>query len=259
MISARRLIHFALTLSLLMYLSMSSASDASGQDTRRDTARALQRILNDSAYQTELPKGRGGVEVDEATLPDFETPKLKEEKRTRRRSRNWGSSRSPTYTSSPPILGGFTTFVSVVIGVILFLIIVGLFKSRGAKAVITEEELEEIEELEEERAPVNLTRQRAAIKDAEALAAEGRYEEAVHKLLLQTVNALRAVMTISEDLTAREIYQRTDLEGPPHSALYELLYAAELAHFGERAMSADVFTRCLAEYKLLLAHLSADA
>ena len=36
--------------------------------------------------------------------------------------------------------------------------------------MITEEELEEIEELEEERAPVSLTRQRAAIKDAEALA-----------------------------------------------------------------------------------------
>ena len=69
-------------------------------------------------------------------------------------------------------------------------------------AVASAREIERLDtlgyELEEGRAPVNLTRQRAAIKDAEALAAEGRYEEAVHKLLLQTVNALRAVMTISE-------------------------------------------------------------
>ena len=76
-----------------------------------------------------------------------------------------------------------------------------------------------------------------ARREAEGLAAAGRFDEAMHVLLLRAVAELRDTLklTIADSLTAREIERRAPLDGGGKTAFGRMVHAVERVVFGQRA------------------------
>ncbi|MEZ4432677.1 MAG: DUF4129 domain-containing protein [bacterium] len=87
--------------------------------------------------------------------------------------------------------------------------------------------------------------ERAILTDADRLAAAGRYAEAVHALLLRTIEALARRVPVPRALTSREILDRAALPEDARAAFAELVAAVELTRFGGRRAAADDYTRCV--------------
>jgi hypothetical protein len=82
--------------------------------------------------------------------------------------------------------------------------------------------------------------------DADALAAEGRLAEAVHRLLLDALELLRRrrELDLAASLTAREILRRARLPPAEGEALALLVGQVERFWFGRRVPSLDDYRRC---------------
>ncbi len=87
---------------------------------------------------------------------------------------------------------------------------------------------------------------RAIVDEADALAAAGRFAEAVHALLLRTIQALGSHMPVPRALTSREIEARAGLPDSARAAFGDLVEAVELTRFGGRSADADDYARCVA-------------
>lgn len=77
---------------------------------------------------------------------------------------------------------------------------------------------------------------------AEALAAEGRFVEAMHELLLDALGEIRARAgeRLADSLTSREILRAASLPDPGRSALREIIGRVEWTYFGEHpGLEAD--------------------
>jgi hypothetical protein len=100
-------------------------------------------------------------------------------------------------------------------------------------------------------APVELAA--SLIDDAAALAAEGRFGEAVHALLLRTFEALAHQAALPRALTSREILARVPLQPTAHAALAELVSAVEITQFGGAEADATDYARCADAFAQVLA------
>lgn len=99
------------------------------------------------------------------------------------------------------------------------------------------------------RPPV--ARARALLSDADRLAAEGRFAEAVHLLLFRSIEDIdaRRPHAVKPALTSRDIL---DLQGLPvlaRQALSRLVGAVELSFFGGRPVGAADFATCRRAYE----------
>lgn len=99
--------------------------------------------------------------------------------------------------------------------------------------------------------------ERAILSDADRLAAAGRYAEAVHALLLRTIEALARRVPVPRALTSREILDRAALPAEARAAFAELVAAVELTRFGGRLAAADDYTRCVTCFDRIRAALLA--
>jgi hypothetical protein len=86
----------------------------------------------------------------------------------------------------------------------------------------------------------------APLADAEVLAAQGRYAEAIHTLLLQTLERLieKGNVSVPESLTSREILARVPLPTSAFAALGDLVGAVEVSHFGPEVPGQVDYERC---------------
>ena len=94
------------------------------------------------------------------------------------------------------------------------------------------------------------TRARALLEDADALAAQGRYDEAVHLLLFRSIDdivAWRGDVVRPAD-TSRDIARADAL--PPHArgVFAGIVAAVERSLFGGRALALDDWQRARADY-----------
>ena len=82
-----------------------------------------------------------------------------------------------------------------------------------------------------------------ARREAEDLAREGRFDEAMHVLLLRAVGELRdnLKLTIADSLTAREIERRAPLDERGKSAFGRMVHAVEHVVFGQAPADADAY------------------
>jgi len=94
--------------------------------------------------------------------------------------------------------------------------------------------------------------------DAEALAAQGRYGEAIHLLLLRTFEVLarRLGSRLAPGMTAREAVARLALPGPARPALADLVEAAETTTFAGLAASESDYQRCAERFGVLQSALA---
>jgi Domain of unknown function (DUF4129) len=82
--------------------------------------------------------------------------------------------------------------------------------------------------------------------DADELARLGRFAEAIHTLLLRTLQELarQAALHVAPAETSREILARVPLHADARAALGGLITAVEVTHFGADVAGPDDYERC---------------
>ena len=92
---------------------------------------------------------------------------------------------------------------------------------------------------------------RILLEDADRLAAEGRYAEAVHLLLLRSVQDIadKRPRLLRPGLTSREIGSLDALPPSARGAFTEIARVVELNRFGGRPVTAQDFARCRSDYE----------
>ena len=94
--------------------------------------------------------------------------------------------------------------------------------------------------------------------DADALAAERRFGEAIHALLLHCVGEIkkRPGFAISDSLTGREIARRTVFSDDTRAAFRNLVARAEKSHFGNHPAREDDYRTCRQDYLRITAAIA---
>jgi hypothetical protein len=86
--------------------------------------------------------------------------------------------------------------------------------------------------------------------DADELAAQGRFADAIHTLLLRTLHELASqhLVRVTPAMTSREILARVSLLGEAREALAGLIVAVEQTWFGDDVPHGDDYQRCRAQF-----------
>lgn len=97
--------------------------------------------------------------------------------------------------------------------------------------------------------------------DADELAAQGRFADAIHTLLLRTLHELASqrLVRVTPSMTSREILGRVSLLGEAREALAGLIVAVEQTWFGDDVPQADDYQRCRAQFDRFAAAYRRDA
>lgn len=103
--------------------------------------------------------------------------------------------------------------------------------------------------VEPDAAPAPL---QVSLNSAERLAAAGRYAEAIHVLLLETLAALSRAAQLAPSLTSREIVARVRLPARAREALVALVLAVEVSRFGGAPAGQPEYRACLDRFREFL-------
>lgn len=90
------------------------------------------------------------------------------------------------------------------------------------------------------------------LADAETLARQELFGEAIHVLLLRTFAALKQQALLPDALTSREILARVRMDPEARSALGHLVQVVEVSFFGGAEPGAEDFERCRASYQAVI-------
>jgi len=143
----------------------------------------------------------------------------------------------------------FWAAVIIAIGLLLFFIIAEAIRlskiERGA---------EEIKTAKPEIIPNYQPEAQAAkslLGDVDELAAQGRYEEAIHTLLLRSISDIREnrPKAVPKAMTSREISHISILSELARQAFRNIGDRVERSYFGGRKLSKDDFERSRADYE----------
>jgi hypothetical protein len=100
-----------------------------------------------------------------------------------------------------------------------------------------------------------------ALGAADELAAQGRFVEAMHVLLLQALAAIRRRLDeeFADSLTSREILRSKQLSDALRRPLREVVARVEWTYFGEHPAARDDYLACRASFGALTAALHGSA
>lgn len=101
----------------------------------------------------------------------------------------------------------------------------------------------------------------ASLREARALAAAGRFEEAVHVLLRGALDYLRgrSGFTLEAALTSREVLAKAPIESDTRGAFGDLVGSVEVSLFGGYPVSAADFERCASSFEVVHRRLGGGA
>jgi len=101
----------------------------------------------------------------------------------------------------------------------------------------------------------------AALGAADQLAAEQRFVEAMHVLLLQSLSAIRDRLDepFADSLTSREILRSTRLPEPGRAPLRDIVNRVEWTYFGHHPAVLSDYVACRASFNTLAKTLSESA
>lgn len=101
----------------------------------------------------------------------------------------------------------------------------------------------------------------AALGAADQLAAEGRFVEAMHVLLLQGLAAIRVGLDeeFADSLTSREILRSAPLSDVGRSSLRDIVNRVELTYFGQRPAALADYVACRTSFNALTQALHGGA
>ena len=195
---------------------------ANGDDwTPEGLQRVADRVLTDIRYQRTLPDS-----VLEETEP----------MRT-----------GPTFDFDPGVFGPLAQAVLYSL-IVACIVVAGLWLYRGRSSWRREPRTSESVAMAAETVPLEGD---AVLRDADALASAGRYAEAIHVLLLRTIEAMRARLDrhLAPSLTSREILTRVALGDDARHALGVLVSAVEVSLFGGRSADTDEYQKCRTSFE----------
>lgn len=116
---------------------------------------------------------------------------------------------------------------------------------------------ESVTQKEKKRASEELhavhTRMGMAQDAADMLAAGGNFTEAIHTLLLQSLDEMRRRLgiPIAISLTSREVLARVALSHEAKGALSDIINRVEISYFGDHAPGAEEYRLCRHSYSTL--------
>lgn len=228
----------ALLLAGAVLLGAPAGAQTASPEDARTRARA---ILADPRYQKGLPRHEAPqdlAEARESSFPNVRVPSV------------------PVPESAGPVLGAGAylarmvfTVLLVAVGVLLVgWIVRALWQWTGRRrpGEASPQAAEAGASLEPEREP--------ELADASRLAAEGRYGEAIHALLLAAIHhfAARAHMQVPPSRTSRELARLLPLGTESRPVFNELVRAVELYLFGGVDAGAEDYERSLARFRSLV-------
>lgn len=108
------------------------------------------------------------------------------------------------------------------------------------------EEAPEDESWQPEAAPA-----RALLREADALAAQGRFDEAAHLLLFRSIEDIesRRPRLVRPALTSRDIAGAPEIPGPARTAFGAIVMMVERSLFGSRQLAEPDWRECRAAYE----------
>jgi hypothetical protein len=156
----------------------------------------------------------------------------------------------------------YLLYGALIVGVLfLILFIVREIMRRKGDADVHEEEAPEVKEEEAPADDAPKAELHVPLDEAELLAREGRFAEAIHLLLLRTFQELAraADVKIAASLTSREILARIPLRPGARDALAELVDVVENTWFGDDVPGEVQWQRCKAQFDRFVAIYRAPA
>ncbi|UCE87412.1 MAG: DUF4129 domain-containing protein [Deltaproteobacteria bacterium] len=210
---------------LVLVSVLGSAAFAGPTDAEAEAA--ARRVLSDPDYQVELPTG-----VPPPTERDVER---------RRENRGFRDS-STSGTRDPEVTGRslaqFLWYLLIVVVLVALLLWAGRewmdVRQRNLRAPGPEA-----------AKPVRAARAGPDLPDAAALAAAGRFAEAIHALLLVALHEVhRRAGSLAPAWTSREILYKVALPPDARTALEEIVRVVERSRFGGAAVDAAEYAAC---------------
>ncbi len=212
--------------------ALAAATPAPSADHVRDV---VKQVVKGPAYQTSLPdNGTGGPEQEDPLRPGAGKAPADEDE----------SIEAPVHAGPLGFLLQWLMYI--VIGAVLVVLIFWLITELGGY------EKDAAAETEPSAAPDDASPVvDKPLGDAEALARQGRFAEAIHTLLLRTLEELvkKLATPLPKSMTSREILVRVKLPDEAQSALSGLVTATELCWFGDAVPGADDYQACVARWK----------
>jgi len=239
---------------VVLVIAVAGPGDPDARWQRID--RAAERVL-DTRYQKELPRYRDlGDRPREAAGDRRWHPRLDRDGRSRRRGDSGGSieprgtSREPHRPADSPsrvlaswmLWGGLA--VVIILGVVWLLRELSRYHGDA-----------ELDPTAPAQRAIDTGVIDRPLDDADQLAQQGRFAEAIHTLLLRTLQELARVSStrIVPSLTSREILARISLVADARAALGGLITAVELTYFGDDVPGAADWERCRDQFHVFAA------
>lgn len=221
-------------LALLALLLLSCTAQAASIS---ETAR---QVLSNSAYQTELPSQSLPEVSSDPNFDDYPPDQ-------------WSLS-LPGWLFKVGELLLLCLLGAVVLAVVARIVRLLLDRNRGS----AEDEPRQSRQADA-AIPANVAT--PTLREADELAAEGRFAEAAHLLLGAALAYLkqRVAPGLAESLTSREVIAAVDLNQDRRSALLSIVDAVEVSHFGNHPLDGSGYGHCRACFTFLTGNTAASA
>lgn len=213
------------------------ASAPVGAQTETAAGAKARAILADPRYQTHLPQHEAPKDLDEGQTPP-----------------PFGSSVNLPPVAEPVISAGaeLTRILFIVLAVAVVVLILAWVTQTVFQRMATGRKNAEAEsEVQSEKARPE---RELDVGDATRLAAEGRYGEAIHALLLAAIQhfAARAHIQVQPSRTSRELARLLPLRGDSRAKFNELVMAVERTLFGGEPAGPEDYQRSLERFRSLV-------
>jgi Tfp pilus assembly protein PilX len=203
-----------------------------------ETARATaQKVLKNPFYQREMPQHPELKDLDDPEDLDF-------------RGDGSGEGGGAGQVTLPVIGAGAA--IGKVVFIVLIVVVVLLLVGWLGQAFLGRRREAPADEVASEGADGAAVRERERTFDeATRLAAEGRYAEAVHALLLAAIRhfAERSRVSIQPSRTSRELVRLLPLGAEAREAFSDLVRTVELSLFGGAPVGQEEYERSLARFR----------
>lgn len=213
----------------MVILAMLAPGAARAEPTAEEIRAAVETVLSDGRYQTELPNGARPEEPEIAESPP------------------WRFEMPDGLSGLARLLMWILVGAGAVLAAIFVITEISSFRRRprgGASRA------------EHGPAPGDAAgggpkAAGTSLDEADRLAREGRHADALHMLLLDCIAQLRRLRfegLIAPSLTSREVASRLSLPEQSANALSTIVSAVELTHFGGRVPDESDYLRCRQSY-----------
>ncbi len=240
----------ALLIGVVAWLALGAgAARADGTLSEAEVRQRARAVLADPSYQTSPPKEMGApAAYDPPPLRDFDLPM-----RIPRTAIKTGSGGTPSGVSE-----ALLWVLGIGAGVAVLAVIAGALM-RWQRVRKTKPEV--VTQGPIGGADPALEALPASLREARALAAAGRFEEAVHVLLRGALDYLRgrSGFTLAAALTSREVLAQAPIEGDTRGAFGDLVGSVEVSLFGGFPVSAADFERCASSFEVVHRRLGGGA